>query len=96
MGLVSRRIVGWSVSERMKAGLVCQALRFAYGCRRPSDGQLLHNDRGSRCASYEYRALAAAFGMQMSMSRRANAWDNAPMESLFKTLKVERIYQVRY
>jgi len=47
-------------------------------------------------ASYNYRTLAADFGMQMSMSRRANAWDNAPMESFFKTLKVERIYQVRY
>jgi putative transposase len=96
MDLASRRIVGWSMSERMKAGLVCEALRLAYGSRRPPDGLLLHSDRGSQYASYNYRTLAADFGMQMSMSRRANAWDNAPMESFFKTLKVERIYQVRY
>jgi putative transposase len=43
-----------------------------------------------------YRKLTASFGMTMSMSRRANAWDNAPMESFFKTLKVERVYQTRY
>ncbi|MDN7535484.1 IS3 family transposase, partial [Burkholderia orbicola] len=47
-------------------------------------------------ASWAYRDLAAEFGMMVSMSRRANAWDNAPMESFFKTLKVERIYQTRY
>lgn len=48
MDLASRRIVGWSMSERMKAGLVCEALRFAYGSRRPPDGLLLHSDRPVR------------------------------------------------
>jgi putative transposase len=48
MDLASRRIVGWSMSERMKAGLVCEALRLAYGSRRPPDGLLLHSDRGSQ------------------------------------------------
>ena len=57
---------------------------------------LQHSDRGSQYASWGYRNLAAEFGMTVSMSRRANAWDNAPMESFFKTLKVERIYQTRY
>jgi transposase InsO family protein len=47
-------------------------------------------------ASRAYRILAADFGMVVSMSRKGNCWDNAPMESFFKTLKVERIYQVRY
>ena len=47
-------------------------------------------------ASHEYRRLAAEFGVTMSMSRKGNAWDNAAMQSFFKTLKVERIYQVRY
>jgi len=96
MDLASRRIVGWSMSERMKACLVCEALRFAYGSRRQPAGLLLHSDRGSQYASYDYRTLAADFGMQMSMSRRANAWDNAPRESFFKTLKVERICQIGY
>lgn len=96
MDLASRRIVGWSMSERMKAELVCQALRSAYGQRRPHAGLILHSDQGSQYASRAYRRLAADFGMQISMSRRANVWDNAAVESFFKTLKVERIYQGRY
>ena len=96
MDLASRRIVGWSMSERMKAGLVCQALRSAYGQCRPPVGLILHGDQGSQYASHAHRSLAADFGMQVSMSRRANAWDNAAMKSFFKTLKVERIYQGRY
>ncbi|WP_080502026.1 IS3 family transposase, partial [Burkholderia cenocepacia] len=96
LDLASRRIVGWSMSERINADLVCQALRSAYWQRKPGLGLLLHSDRGSQYASWGYRNLAAEFGMTVSMSRRANAWDNAPMESFFKTLKVERIYQTRY
>ncbi|WP_459906095.1 IS3 family transposase [Caballeronia sp. HLA56] len=96
LDLASRRIVGWSISERINAELVCQALRSACWHRKPALGLLLHSDRGSQYASRAYRKLAADFKMNVSMSRRANAWDNAAMESFFKTLKVERIYQVRY
>jgi len=96
LDLASRRIVGWSMSERMQSDLVCQALRSAYWSRKPETGLILHSDQGSQYASRAYRKLAASFGMTMSMSRRANAWDNAPMESFFKTLKVERVYQTRY
>jgi len=101
LDLSSRRIVGWSMSERMQADLVCQALRSAYWQRKPPPGLLLHSDRGSQgeftqYASRAYCSLATAYGMTVSMSRRANAWDNAPMESFFKTLKVERIYQTHY
>jgi transposase InsO family protein len=95
MNLASRRIVSWSMSERMKAGLVCQALRSAYGLRRPTADLILHSDQGRQYASRAYRRLAADFGMRVSMSRRANVWDNAAMESFFKTLKVEQIYQGR-
>jgi Integrase core domain len=63
--------------------------------RKPAKGLLVHTDRGSQYAGGRYGALAAELGITMSMSRRANAWDNAPIESFFKTLKVERIYQVR-
>ena len=96
MDLASRRIVGWSMSDSIDAKLVCAALRSAYWQRKPSPGLLMHTDRGSQYASLEYRRLAGDFGITMSMSRRANCWDNAAMESFFKTLKVERIYQVRY
>lgn len=96
MDLASRRIVGWSMSDRIKAELVCEALKSAYWRRKPAPGLIAHTDRGSQYASDRYRELIRDYRMIQSMSRRANCWDNAPMESFFKTLKVERIYQVRY
>ena len=96
MDLASRRIVGWSMSESIDAKLVCMALRSAWWQRKPAAGLLVHTDRGSQYASHAYRRLAADFANTMSMSRKGNAWDNAAMESFFKTLKVERVYQVRY
>ena len=85
-----------SMSETIDATLVCTALMSARWQRKPPKGLLVHSDRGAQYASGRYRALATDLGITMSMSRKANAWDNAPMESFFKTLKVERIYQVRY
>ena len=96
MDLASRRIVGWSMSDRLQADLVCQALHAAYCRRKPKPGLILHSDRGSQYASDPYRRLIIDFRMLQSMSRRANCWDNSPMESFFKTLKVERVYQLRY
>jgi putative transposase len=96
MDLASRRIVGWSMSERIKADLVCQALRSAYWQRIPSAGLIMHSDRGSQYASDSHRQLIQDYRMVQSMSRRANCWDNAPMESFFKTLKVERTHLLRY
>lgn len=96
MDLGSRRIVGWSMSHRLHAELVCQALKAAYWQCKPTPGLILHSDRGCQYASVSYRKLITQFRMQQSMSRKANCWDNAPMESFFKTLKVERVYQLRY
>ncbi len=96
MDLASRRIVGWSMNERITAELVCQALQSAYWRRRPSQGLILHSDRGSQYASRQHRQLLKDYAMIQSMSRKANCWDNAVMESFFKTLKVERIHQLRY
>ena len=96
MDLASRHIVGWSMSETIDAKLVCAALRSAYVQRMPDPGLLVHTDRGSQYASHDYRKLAEDLAITMSMSRKADCWDNAAMESFFKTLKVERIYQVRY
>jgi putative transposase len=94
--LGTRRIVGWAMSERMSAKLVCDALQMAYWRRRSAPGLLMHSDRGSQYASAEYRLLLKEFQMTQSMSRKGNCWDNAPMESFFKTLKVERTYRLRY
>ena len=96
MDLASRRIVGWSMSDRMKADLVCEALRSAYWRRKPAAGLIMHSDRGSQYASDGHRRLLSDYGMVQSMSRRANCWDNAAMESFFKTLKVERVHRVHY
>ena len=96
MDLASRRIVGWSMNERIKADLVCEALKSAYWRRKPPEGLIMHSDRGSQYASNQHRRLIQDYGMIQSMSRRANCWDNAVMESFFKTLKVERIYGLRY
>ena len=96
MDLASRRIVGWSMSNRIKVDLVCQALMSAYWRRKPSVGLIMNSDRGSQYASDSHRTLIKDYGMIQSMSRKANCWDNAAMESFFKTLKVERIHQLRY
>jgi transposase InsO family protein len=96
MDLASRRIVGWSMSERIKADLVCDALKSAYWRRKPKPGLIVHTDRGCQYASDSHRKLIQDFQMVQSMSRKGNCWDNAPMESFFKTLKVERVHQLRY
>ena len=96
MDLASRRIVGWSMSERIKADLVCEALKSAYWQRKPDPGLIMHTDRGSQYASKPYRALVGDYRMKASMSGKGDCWDNAAVESFFKTLKVERVYQVHY
>lgn len=96
MDLASRRIVGWSMSERITADLVNQALKSAYWRRKPAAGLIMHSDRGSQYASESHRHLIKDYRMIQSMSRRANCWDNSAMESFFKTLKVERIHLCRY
>jgi len=96
LDLGTRRVVGWSMSSRMPAKLVCDALAMAYLRRRPRPGLIVHSDRGAQYASAAYRRDLAKHGMRQSMSRKGNVWDNAPMESFFKTLKVERVYGQRY
>jgi transposase InsO family protein len=96
MDLGSRKIVGWSMSERMKASLVCDALRMAYWRRKPAMGLIMHSDRGVQYASDTHRKLIKEYRMIQSMSRKANCWDNSVMESFFKTLKVERIHRLHY
>ena len=96
LDLGSRRIVGWSMSERMKASLVCDALTMAYWRRKPGAGLIMHSDRGVQYASDAHRKLIKEYRMIQSMSRKANCWDNSVMESFFKTLKVERIHRFHY
>jgi putative transposase len=94
--LYSRQIVGWSMGERIDSRLVVDALEMAVARRLPGAGLVAHSDRGSQYASEHYQRLLAGHGITCSMSRRANCWDNAPMESFFATLKKELVHDEDY
>ena len=98
--LYSRKVVGWSMSPRMKSSLVCDALKMAVWQRKPKPGLVVHSDRGSQYASKDYRRLLKAHEFIGSMSRKGDCWDNAVVESFFGSLKQERVqwrsYQTRY
>lgn len=88
-------IVGWSMDSTMGKELVMNALRGAYQNKRPAAGLIHHSDRGSQYCSAAYRALLASYGMQSSMSRKGNCYDNAPMESFWGALKNESLHHVQ-
>ena len=89
LDVFSRRIVGWSMSDRLKTNLVEDALQMALDRRQPHFALLHHSDRGSQYTSLDYQALLARHHIQVSMSGRGSAYDNAMMESFFATLKTE-------
>jgi transposase InsO family protein len=90
--LYSRRVVGWSMADHMGSRLVVDALELAVQRRLPDEGLLAHSDRGGQYASEHYQRLLARHGITCSMSRRADCWDNAPMESFFASLKKELVH----
>lgn len=96
MDLFSRRIVGWSMQADMSTALVLNALDMATQTRKPKAGLLHHSDRGSQYCSHLYQQRLAAHQMKVSMSRKGNCWDNAPMESFFGSLKTEMVYHCHF
>jgi putative transposase len=94
--LYSRRIVGWSMDDNMESRLVVDALEMAVQRRLPDEKLLAHSDRGSQYASAHYQRLLGRHGITCSMSRRADCWDNAPMESFFASLKKELVHDARF
>jgi putative transposase len=92
LDLFSRKIVGWAMAPNMPSELVCSALQMAIAQRQPLPGLIVHSDRGSQ----DYRDLLARYGLQGSMSRRANCWDNSVMERFFLNLKMERVWRRSY
>jgi len=90
--LFSRKVVGWSLQERMTSDLVCAALQMAAKSRGCIAEVLCHFDRGSQYAGHLFQALLKRYGFVCSMSRKANCWDNAVAESSFHSLKVEAVY----
>lgn len=96
LDLFSRRIVGWSMGARVSRHLVIDALTMAWFRRRPEAGLMFHSDRGSQYASHEFQRTLKRFAMIGSMSRKGNCWDNAVTETLFGSMKVERLHCVRF
>lgn len=90
--LFSRKIVGWAMGKRMTARLTLDALDMAVQRRMPPPGLLHHSDRGSQYASGDYQRALKKYGMICSMSRKGNCWDNAVMESFYRSIKTELIY----
>ena len=89
MDLYSRKIVGWSMKNHMKAELVNNALTMALFKRKPPKGLIWHTDRGSQYCATSHRNIVKDHGILQSMSRKGNCWDNAPAESFFSILKRE-------
>jgi transposase InsO family protein len=94
--LCSRKIVGWATSDSLAAELCERALEAAVQQRRPRHTVLHHSDRGVQYASDNYQGLLARHGLQPSMSRRGNCYDNAVTESFFGTLKTELVHHESY
>ena len=96
LDLFSRRIIGWSVSNRMKKGLAMEALQRAIALRQPEPGVIHHSDRGSQYCSGDYQKLLAKHKFMVSMSGKGNCYDNAMVETVFKTIKSELIWRTSF
>ncbi len=94
--LYSRQVVGWSMSNRMQASLVNDALLMAIWKRKPAKGLIWHTDRGSQYASYSHRKVLKDHHIIQSMSRKGDCWDNAVAESFFHTLKTELTHHHKF
>tara|TARA_R110001599_G_scaffold70762_1_gene198060 strand:+ start:259 stop:1101 length:843 start_codon:yes stop_codon:yes gene_type:complete len=96
LDLFNRQVVGWSMKPHMRQSLVVDALRMAWFRRHPAPGLIMHSDRGSQYCGQEFTRALKAYGMRSSMSRKGDCWDNAPTESLWGSLKVGRLYGMKF
>ncbi len=94
--LFNGELVGYALGSRMTQHLVMQALFRAVAAKRPDKGLIHHSDRGTQYCAHAYQKLLQQFGMQASMSRKGNCWDNAPMESFWGSLKNELVHHSRF
>ena len=92
----SRRVIGWALDRTMEDDLTLTALRMALASRHIGPSLVHHSDRGSQYASHDYTDLLKDRGIQISMSRKGNPWDNAACESFMKTLKYEEVFRNEY
>ena len=93
LDLHSRRVIGWAVSNRMKRDLAIRALEMAIAFRTPPRGCIHHTDRGSQYCSHDYQKILRQHGFKVSMSGKGNCYDNAAVETFFKTIKAELIWR---
>ena len=91
--LFSRRVVGWAVSDRMKKDLAIRALEMAIRLRNPPKGCIFHSDRGSQYCSYDFQKKLQGNELLPSMSGKGNCYDNAAVETFFKSLKAEVLWR---
>ena len=96
MDLYSRKIIGWSMDKNMGRHIAMNALGMAVAARNPSDGLIIHSDRGSQYISDDYQQMLKENGILCSMSARGNCYDNAVVESFFGSLKRERVRRYKY
>jgi transposase InsO family protein len=92
----SRRVIGYAISARLDSSLTLEALDMAIAGRRPDPGVIHHSDQGVQYASAEYVGELERHGFSISMAQRGNPYENAVMESFFKTLKQEEVYLYEY
>lgn len=92
----SRSCLGWALQRSLEAALVLEALRMALRRRHPAPGLVHHSDRGVQYAARDYTQVLEQHGIQISMSRRGNVYDNSLAESFIKTLKYEEVYRTEY
>lgn len=96
LDLSSRRIAGWAVRDRLKKDLALSALQRALVPRQPTAGILHHSDRGGQDCSYDYQRILGRHGFIPSMSGKGNGYDNAMLETVFKTIKSELIWRTGF
>ncbi|WP_198330677.1 IS3 family transposase [Psychrobacter cibarius] len=94
--LYTKELVGYAINKRMTADLVCHALNMAIKNKRPSQGLIVHSDRGSQYCSHAYHKIIEQHHFKGSMSGKGNCFDNAPIESFWGTLKNELVYHQEY
>lgn len=96
LDLYARRVVGWAMSRYIDSNLVFEALRMALARRRPKPGLIHHSDQGRQYAAGSYRQELSEHGIESSMSRKGDCFDNACAESFISTLKNELVHHIQF
>lgn len=94
--IFSRKVTGWAMDTRIRDTLVLSALNQAIGREHPKGGLIIHTDRGAQYTAQRFQALLLRYGFRQSMSRKGNPYDNAIMESFYRTLKRELVRDAHY